>query len=432
MNPSIAVAVSGGRDSMALLHALSHAAAPRGVQVVALHVHHGLMPQADEWAAFVERTCRRWAKQGWPVAFAGDRLQGPVPPGESIEAWARAGRYAALAELARDAGCTTVALAHHRGDQAETFLLQALRGAGPAGLASMPAARLRDGITWLRPWLDQSREAIDAYVRLHRITHVEDQSNADPRIARSRLRLQVMPALRAAFPDAEHALADAARRAARAHALIDEVARADAAAACDGDALVIDRWQALSPARQREALRAWLQPVLCGVPETLLDRLERELPAGGPARWPLDGQRELRRWRGRATVATARHVAPATWPCDAMLLPAGVHPVPGTESALCVIGADARGQGSVPLALLHGAQWRARQGSDRFQRAPSTPPRSLKKQFQDAGVSAWSRDAPLLVSASGALIFAPGLGTDARALAVPGAPRVRLEWIARR
>jgi tRNA(Ile)-lysidine synthase len=426
---SVAVAVSGGRDSMALLHCLATAAQPHGVEVWALHVHHGLHARADEWAAFVERTCKRWASKGLPLHFAMQRLQGQPARGQSVEAWARAGRYAALASMALGAGIEVVALAHHRADQAETFLLQALRGAGAAGLASMPASALRKGITWTRPWLEQPREAIEAYVRTHRIRYVDDASNADPRFARNRLRLEVMPALRAAFPDAEAALADAALRAARAKALIDEVAQADAAAVCDADALVLDHWRQLSEVRRRECLRAWLAP-RCehGVTEALLDRLQRELPGAKPARWPFDGG-ELRRYRGHVTVtALSTNVTPLL-PCAAFVYHLGAHDVPGQGASLRVAKAKT---GGMPLALLQNAQWRAREATQQFQRAPKTPPRSLKKQFQAAGVPAWSRDAPMLVSADGRLLFVPGLGTDARALAEPGQPRVSLLWEASR
>jgi tRNA(Ile)-lysidine synthase len=423
---AVAVAASGGRDSMALLHCLAHAAQPAQVEVWALHVHHGLQAQAQEWAVFVERTCKRWAGKGLPLHFAMRRLQGQPPRGQSIEAWARAGRYEALAAMAREAGCDVIALAHHRADQAETFLLQALRGAGAAGLASMPASALRDGLIWLRPWLEQPRDVIDAYVRMHRIRHVDDASNADPRFARSRLRLAVMPALRAAFPDAEAALAAAAVQAARARTLIEEVARADMAAACDGDVLVQQRWQALSAVRQRECLRAWLAPhAVRGVAEALLDRLLRELPGKQPARWPLDGGGELRRYRGRITVHPPSANAPTRWPCAAAIDGVGTHAVPGLAASLRVSRTRSAG---MPLALLRNATWRARETAQQFQRAPATPPRSLKKQFQAAGVPAWSRDAPLLFAADGQLLFVPGLGADARALAAPGEPRVSLSW----
>jgi tRNA(Ile)-lysidine synthase len=422
---AIAVAVSGGRDSMALLHVLARAAEPQGVEVWALHVHHGLQPHADEWAALVESTCSRWAAKGMPLRFAMHRLDSKPAPGQSVEAWARDGRYAALAAMARAAGCDRVALAHHRGDQAETFLLQALRSAGPAGLAAMPAAALRDGITWLRPWLEQPRAAIDAYVRTHRIRYVDDASNVDPRFARSRLRHSVMPVLRAAFPDAEQALASAAAQAARARALIDEVAQADRVAVSEGAALLLSRWQALSAARRRECLRAWLGPFANhGVSEALLDRLEAELPGSRPARWPFDGG-ELRRYRDTVTVTLPQAAAAPPRPCRAEVDRIGTHDVPGSGATLRV---RAAAQDGVPQALLRGACWQARNGSERFQRAPGTPARSLKKQFQAAGIPAWSRAAPLLVAADGQLIFVPGLGTDARALAAPGHPRVSLTW----
>ena len=423
---SVAVAVSGGRDSMALLHCLARAAQTQDVEVWALHVNHGLQSNANEWAAFLARTCKRWASRGLPLHFAMQRLSGQPRRGQSIEAWARAGRYAALASMARDAGCEVVALAHHRGDQAETFLLQALRGGGPAGLASMPASMRRDGITWLRPWLELPREAIEAYVRTHRIRFVDDASNADPRFARNRLRLEVMPALRAAFPEAEQAFADAARHAARARALIDEVAQADVALVCEADALALERWQRLSAARQRECLRAWLAPhAQRGVPEALLDRLSQELAGTKPARWPFDGG-ELKRYRGRVAVTALNVPASPLLPCAATVHRAGLHDVPGTGASLRV---SKTATGGVPLALLHHAQWSARAPAQQFQRAPGTPPRSLKKQYQAAGVPAWSREAPLLVAADGQLLFVPGLGTDARALAAPGQPRVSLTWV---
>ncbi len=427
MNTGVAVAVSGGRDSMALLHCTAHAARRQGLPVWALHVHHGLQPQADGWAAFVERTCKRWAARGLDLHFAMRHLEGRPARGQSVEAWARAGRYQALAEMARQAGCTLVLLAHHQGDQAETFVLQALRGGGAAGLAAMPASVQRDGLTWARPWLDHPRSEIDAYVRAQRIRHIDDASNHDRRFARNRLRLDVMPILRRAFADADHTLTAAARRAAREGALIAEVAQADMAIVADGAALSISRWLALSPARRHTALRAWLEPqVPQGVPESLLERLNDELPAPGPASWPW-GALCLRRYRGRLT-ATAAHTpgVPPVWPCDAALSRAGLYRVPGVAAAvrLRVVADD-----GLPRALLQGARWQARQGGERFQGQPGRPPRSLKKQFQAAGIPAWARDAPLLVAADGMLLFVPGLGIDARALAAPGRARVGLEWL---
>ncbi len=292
----VAVATSAGRDSTALLHCTLRAAAPLGIEVLALHVHHGLMPQADTWLKQVREQARRWG-----AVFDCRRLEGRPGPGDSVEAWARAGRYAALAEMAANAGCSMVLLAHHRRDQAETWLLQALRGAGPAGLSAMPMQARRGGIEWARPWLAEPREAIEAYVQRHRLRHADDASNADAQWARARLRQTVWPALAAAFPRAEQTLAAAAALAQQAARLADEVAALDLPAVTDGAALRIEAWRQLPPARRRNALRAWLAQV-CGVlpPETLLRRLEAEWPGPSARRWHAPGG-ELRQHRGRLT-----------------------------------------------------------------------------------------------------------------------------------
>ncbi len=327
MNKLVAVAVSGGRDSMALLHCTARTASALRIGVIALHVHHGLHPAADAWADLVADRCRRWA-----VNFAMQRLAGQPGPAESVEAWARRGRYLALAAMAHEAQADLVLLAHHRRDQAETFLLQALRGAGPAGLSAMPRQVLRNGIVWARPWLEMPATAIDAYLRRHRLPFADDPSNADPRYARSRLRTQCMPGLREAFGDAEAMLAAAAARSAEAQSLLSEVAAADLAAACDGAALRLLPWRAWSEARRRNALRAWLRERLGrGAPQSLVERLMRELPTtparpNGHAQAPrcagtAVGFMRLRRRRPASrAVHCYRHRWPAAasrWPCCA-------------------------------------------------------------------------------------------------------------------
>src|SRR3954468_10368457 len=156
--PRVAVAYSGGRDSTALLYATLQVARPLGVEVVALHVHHGLNIRAEAWLAHCKAQCEAWARDGHSVVFSSRRIQEAPARGESVEAWARRQRYAALREMAIEHHASLVLLAHHRRDQAETFLLQALRGGGMAGLAGMPRQVEREGITWARPWLDQARE----------------------------------------------------------------------------------------------------------------------------------------------------------------------------------------------------------------------------------------------------------------------------------
>ena len=429
----IAVAVSGGRDSTALCHATACAAAAHApaVQVFALHVHHGLQEQADDWLAHLQRQARRWAARGLPVSFDWRRLHGRPARGDSVEAWARRGRYAALAEMAHEAGIDTVLLAHHQQDQAETFLLQALRGAGSAGLAAMPATVERDGIRWLRPWLSQPARAIEHYVRRHRLAHVEDPSNRLPALARSRLRQAVMPALSEHFAHAVPGLCASAARAHEAQQCLIELARLDLAALCpDEGALLIRPWRGLSAARRGNALRVWLAKTLPhGAPQSLIERLLVELMPARPARWPLAHTQppaQLCLYDGRLSlVSTAlpSHDRREVQRID--LSRPGVHPVDLWRGAFRVSASDAAG---LDPSRLRDCELRDRAGGEDFQRAAHAVPRSLKKQYQAARVPPWSRGGPLVYDGD-QLLFVPGLGIDARqATAAPGA--LQLRWVA--
>jgi tRNA(Ile)-lysidine synthase len=418
----VAVAASGGRDSTALLHCTLKAARPLDIAVVALHVHHGLVAQADAWAAQVAAQCRRWG-----ASFVCTRLHGSPARGESVEAWARRERYRALAAMASAQDCSLVLLAHHRRDQAETFLLQALRGGGPAGLAAMPATARRQGLVWARPWLDQPRAAIEAYVRRHRLGFVDDASNADPRFARNRLRAQVWPALGTAFPDAETTLAEAARQSAQAAALAREVAALDLPGVVDGAALLVERWQALPPARRRNVLQAWLGGVLqVPVPQSLVQRLCVELPGRRGGLWPAP-QAALQLHRGRLAPGSApvAPAGPAPGAVELDLARPGVQPLPAWHGQFQVSEVT---EGGVDAVWLQRVVAAARQGGERFRLAPTGAARSLKKQYQAAGVPAWQRDGPLLRLPDGRLLFAPGLGVDAALRAVPGQPQLALRW----
>ena len=426
--PCLAVAYSGGRDSSALLHATLAAAAPLGLAVVALHVHHGLSPQADAWLAHCEAQCRRWAARGRPIAFAHRRLAGAPQRGESVEAWARRERYAALHEMAEAHYASIVLLAHHRRDQAETLLLQALRGAGVAGLAAMPHSAQRGGVTWARPWLDVDPARIDAYVRRYRLQHIEDDTNADARFARNRLRLQVWPALIAAFPDAQNALAKSAHWAQEARACSEALAAIDLAAIADARGFDLAAWWGLVPERRSNALRGWLKGQTGVAPSSAsMERLLCELTASAtPARWPL-GSFELRRYRG---WLSCREIA------DPAALQSRVSTVAMTRAghyALAGWGGSLRlrrvTQGGVALGTLAQARLVERTGGEQFQSAPDRPPRSLKKQFQSRGVPQWNRQGPLVYDEE-RLVFVPGLGIDARVLAAPGQAQVSLEWLA--
>jgi tRNA(Ile)-lysidine synthase len=427
MEPCVAVAYSGGRDSTALLHATLTACKRMHLAVVALHVHHGLSAHADEWLAHCQRQCKAWARRGLPVKFAAFRLSTRPARGQSVEAWARRERYRALGRMAREQGASVVLLAHHRRDQAETFVLQALRGAGVNGLAGMPVSVVRDGLTWLRPWLNKSPETVAAYLRRHRLEHIEDESNNDMRFARNRLRLQVWPGLIGAFDQAEAALADSANWARDAAQCLDEVAVLDLGRICGPAGLDVRSWRGLSRPRRNNALRAWLKlQTGAAAPASLLIRLQTELAPDRSARWPVRGG-ELRSYRGTLRFTAGKGETAPSLPRETVLhvRRAGMRVLPGWGGRLQVKRVT---QGGVPLAWLAQLELRPRMGGERFQSGIDRPPRSLKKQYQAAAIPSWEREGPLLYS-GGQLVYVPGLGIDARVVAIPGQVQVNLRWV---
>lgn len=397
-------------DSTALLHAVAHAVT--GQRVVALHVHHGLLPQADDWVRHCERVAHELG-----AAFMFTQLSGSPGPAESVEAWARQGRHRALHDMAVASGADLLLLAHHRRDQAETFLLQALRGAGVAGLAGMPKAQWRAGVCWARPWLDRPRELILAYAEQHDLHWIEDPSNGETRFARNRLRQSLWPA----FSSAEAGLVQSARWAQQADALAKEVAAEDLARLSTAECLDLAALLRLSPARASNALRAWLA-VRSAAPASLIERLLAEWRPGAMLSWPVPGG-ELHAWRdGLYWVAQSGPVGEAV-PID--LSRPGCHPQPAWRGAWLV---EPAAQGIAKSRLAHLTQ-QGRVGAEQFQRAPRSALRSLKKASQEAGLPPWRRGGPVLWDAQQRLIAIGGLGMDARAFANQDEPTLALRWI---
>jgi tRNA(Ile)-lysidine synthase len=327
--------------------------------------------------------------------------------------------------MALEGGIDLVLLAHHRRDQAETFLLQALRGGGVAALSAMPAIASREGVTWARPWLQQPAERIADYARRHRLRWVDDDTNADARFARNRLRAQVWPALVAAFPEAEGSLATAAGWMQQAASIVGEVAAGDLDRIGDGERLDIAAWRQLPPPRRTQALRAWLQarggePA----PASLVERLKVELMDSPNGRWPAPGG-TLQSYRGRLAWLPVESPAVEGAAQAIDLSRPGRVEAPSWRGAFQVDRVDGGGIGVDCAARL---ELRGRRPGDRFQAGPGRPPRSLKLQYQAAGVPVRQRGGPI-VCLGERVVYVPGLGIDARSLAPPGEAQVALAWL---
>lgn len=256
--PAWHIALSGGLDSSVLLHLLASLARKHAVPPLsAIHVHHGLQAVADSWPAHCQRLCAQL-----DVPLRVETVQ--VAAGASVERAAREARYAAFQQVVQ-AG-EVLMLAQHRDDQAETLLFRLLRGAGVRGLAAMPRQRALGQGVLLRPLLDVSRAELEAYARINGVEWVEDPSNGDTQLSRNFLRHQALPVLTRHWPQAPVSLARTADHMREAQLLLDELARADIAAAdtpgefawLELPSLELEPLSELSPARQRNALRHWL------------------------------------------------------------------------------------------------------------------------------------------------------------------------------
>lgn len=277
--PVIWVAYSGGVDSHVLLHAL----APYKPNVV--HVHHGLSSRAGAW----QQHCQQ-VSEAFELAFYTTRLAITCAPQESWEAKARAARYAYMASLMREGD--VLVTAHHQEDQAETVLLQLLRGASPKGLSAMPmSAAFAQGLL-ARPLLTVSKQSIRAYAQEKHLDWIEDDSNQDPKYARNYLRHAVLPLLTARWPSMAATLSRSARLCAESSVLLDEYAALLLARCDQGGYLSILSLKTLSRPQQKIVLRYYLQQYAMPLPsevklETLIDNVLYAKPDRHPqVCWP--------------------------------------------------------------------------------------------------------------------------------------------------
>jgi tRNA(Ile)-lysidine synthase len=414
------VALSGGLDSVVLLHLLvllrEHLAPDLGLEAV--HVHHGLLPEADAWADFCARRCAAW---NVPCRIARVQVNRAHPGG--LEAAAREARHAVL----DGPGADLLALAHHQDDQAETVLFRILRGAGVRGAAGMaPWVPARKGrLARWRPLLDQPKAALHQHALAAGLAWVEDPSNQDIHYSRNFLRQQALPLLAQRFPGAAGGFARLGRLAGEADQMLADLARLDEAA------LGVAPWGraealALSSARLRNLWRHQLthhptHPWVCLPEEDLLLEVERQFrgdaaPAGlqlpvGDAL--LCCYRDAWWWEMPGLLAPTR---PRVW--------RGEGEVPWGRGVLRFIP----DQAGLALPADGRVEIRLRAGGERLRLHPARPARSLKNLYQEAGIPPWARPGLPLVWLDGALVWVGGIGAGWPPPARAEGPRWRLAW----
>jgi tRNA(Ile)-lysidine synthase len=426
---TVLTAVSGGADSVALLDVLHSLGSQWSLALHAIHVHHGLRPEADADAEFVRTLCER---MGVPLSTERVAVR-REPPWDGLEAEARRARYGAFRAVAHRIGAQLIATAHTADDQAETVLMRLLEGAGPRGLAGIAPTR---GML-IRPLLGARRADVEAHLRARGLGWIEDASNRDPRFLRNRIRHEVLPFLAQAV---EPSIVDRlARSAALVRGMVDDLER--------GAARVLRQ-------SGRRGAAGWVLRVsdLAACPLELavevVRQAGRDLGHSGALRG--HAQKTLRRLlapgatRGslRAGGVTVERSGPWLRVGPGRLPPLGPRdfPVPG-ELALPEVGMMLEAR-SFPRAedylapreaeraafdadlLPSRLHVRPRRRGDRFAPFGSPAERRLKSFLIDVGVPRWERERVPLLEAAGDIIWVAGLRRSRAAPVGPGTKRI--------
>ena len=417
----LVVALSGGADSAALLAALAALGAGfRGLPLRAVHIDHGLQAAAAEFREACRNLCEHL---GVPLELI--RVDVQCEAGLSIEAAARDARYAALAAQLQPLECLLTA--HHRQDQAETLLLQALRGAGVRGMSAMPVCRALGAGWHVRPVLDVPHRELLQWGGHLENRHMIDPMNEDLRFDRSYLRKEIWPPIETRWPGAETALSRTAHHMAEAQELLDLAAARDVARLRDGDALSVPGLRVLPQLQRVNVVRFWLSEAGVEAPSTarLAEALRQVFDADADHQPAIVwGNKALRRYRQRLflTAAECPHLGEAR-PWDTAL------------GATIALGANLgsltwrmQSGGLAAHALPPAVIVRRRDGGETLKPARTARTQTVQHLCQSQGVLPWMRDALPLVFAGEELIAVADLWVDARWCAAPDAPGLKVEW----
>ena len=410
------IAYSGGLDSTVMLHALAACRDVHQTGLTAVHVDHGLHADSAAWS----QHCKAIANS-LDIEFVDLKVDVDVDSGEGTEGAARRARYDAFRSYVQ-AGDWLVS-AHHKDDQAETLLLNLMRGSGPAGLAGIGEIQPLAAGWLVRPLLSTSRNDLQSYAVEHELDWIDDPSNEDRQFDRNYLRHEVLPRLEARWPDVASRLKRSAVLAGEAAQLLDQLADADfQILGGRPDRLALKRLQELPPERQRNVLRYVVRELgLPSPPATTLQSVIAELiPArddGQPiVKWP---GAEIRRYRDNVYVlaASTTPAADAGHPFRVGTAANRIALAPGLGDLDLEPGAPS---GLANAVVARGLELRYRSGGEEIKPLGQAHTRKLKKLLQEEGVVPWMRDKLPLVYSGGELVAVADLWIAASAASEPG------------
>ncbi len=419
----VTVALSGGADSVALLWVLKTLAPRLGLTLRAAHFHHGIRgAEADRDEAFCRALC-----QSWEVPFLSGRGDAPAraaATGESLEEAARVLRYAWL----RSAAPGKLATAHNADDNAETVLLNLLRGAGPRGLGGIPPRR--ENV--VRPLLSCTRAQIEDLLRREGLPHVEDSTNASDDCLRNRLRHRIMPLLREENPNLTETLGRTAALIRAEDDCLSGLARAAAENCRAGEGWSCKALLALESALRRRVLLGLLRQRLEDPSAVYVAGLEALLSAGPSARMDLPGGLQARRVYDELRIGPTR--SPLSLPETRLSVPGRTELPGGLGAVTCAVTKNLKifpklhtifalkydRIGACEIAV------RGRRPADRLRLCGGS--KSLKALMIDRKIPAYLRGALPVLTADGQILAVFGVGADPALLAAPGEQALVFEY----
>lgn len=424
-NPKLVLGLSGGLDSVVLLHLLVDSNKFLPFKLSAHHVHHGLSPHADAWAGFCGDLCKKSN-----ISFILTKVKINKSSGLGIESTARTVRYQAL--LGDDADL--ICVAHHQDDQAETFLLQLARGAGVKGLASMGSVNQKI----IRPLLNVPRSVLETYAKQHHLTWVEDESNLDTKFDRNFMRHEVLPVLSKQYPAIRQTISRAASHLAEADMLLDDLAEMDITACrlhqTNTRQIKLQPLSQLSNARIHNALRWWLKQHACDVPSAAhLTQIRQQLfdsKSDASIKIKLSLSYILRRFQGNAYIVendkqsiknNVLNKFSVIWKGEKVITLPDHSRLTFSE----VIGAG------IAMRYIKDATLmiRYRQGGESLKPEENRPNRSLKSIFQTSSIPPWQREHLPLLFLDNELACLPDIATASKFSAKEDELGLYVHWL---
>ncbi len=413
------IACSGGMDSSVLLHLIFSNKDKIGQSLEVVYVNHGLQEESTAWGDFCKTLC-----DSYELPFTQLIINETVPKGESVEAWAREKRYALIAQVMNKGDLLFTA--HHQDDQVETFFLQALRGAGPRGLASMPLFKDFANAIHVRPLLNYCRNELLSYAKENNLSWQEDMSNTNTKFDRNYLRNKIIPAFEQRWPAYRETISRLLSHQQDCASLLHEVGLEDLRLVSHENKLSLDTLRSLSITRQKNLIFVWLQELQLESPGSKhINHIVSDLINSTSDNAPCVNWKnvEVRKYRKYLYASEKMHKHIDSLNCQWDL----ASPLKIMEETLVAKTVSGSGLSKEKIRNANiSVQYRL--GGEKIKPNNNAHSKTVKQLFQERGVLPWARDRFPLIYVNDTLAVIPGVCVDVNYSAENDESSWQIEW----